>query len=1464
MTATVRLGFLAAVLAGLSQLPLAGQVRPPQPEPPPAESRFQLAVDGKPAIVLEAIRDHLADADWDRLVPALQSVIDRGEVFLSTTPGEPMTTARAAGLKVLRSLPEPGREYYRKRYDPVAKALLDQATKTADPQPLLDLLARYPETTPAAAAQEQLGRLLARRDRDAESAAAFGQFAARQPVEKWSAETLYLAGGSLARVGSADPLAGQVKKRLLEVAGGGVIVGERKLTRDDVAKDLAGPRVAPPAGVPLPLPLWKKPATTSEELRARIDEAASGLRRQGRLIPPGPAPALVRLPLEGKERDAVLVRTFDGLQAFDRASGELLWQATPGLGLADLLRDPATAQAARLWLSGYGTPSTVLFDNSRLGRFATDATRAFLVEDVPYLANPAPFAPAVPVPAALADAVENNRLLCVGLGSGKVLWEAGGKADPSLAGWFLGTPLVLGDTLLTLHEQNRELRLVRLDAKTGKVLRVHPLGALAGSLNHGNDRRRAFQLVVAGDRLLVPTASGALLALALPGLDVAWLYQYGEAAAEPPRLPFPRVPTTFPQPGYAYEPLAEGDLVVYAGPDSRKIHALDPATGAPRWTAAAEETDRVVGPLLPGGLVVLGEKGVRLLDRKTGQVRWSTPPLSPLGSGLAFGNRFLLPVAGPVDGAEFVVLDLETGKPTAGTRIPAGVPLGGVHAVGADVAMSGPGGVALLPQLASVRTRLEKDVEKAGAEGLAARLELAEVDHQLGNLDRAVTNARKVLDAKPDAPLLPRARDLLFRLLAEAVRTDPARFGKHRDELTSLADVAIPADAPAAVQDQMKQLRRERQRVLLPLLAEGFLRERQPGPAVEAALRLVAEEPADALLDGSAVGQRVSARAFAAGVVLAALETNDPAVLKRLTDGDPMTISPALPLGTAADGVHLRRARSLAEKDAAAADRLLARLARDGRAEHAAQALDDRHRIALKENRFADVAALARDLAGRFPEAKVAAAGEEPRTGKQVLEALAADKRVAPFLAEPKTVGKWKVAEEPAGPLPSTYPLTLLPFESGLPSETFALEMDGAGRNLAFTAPRADKPAATLALPASRVVQEHFSLLSYMDRIRTTQAGRALLVPLGEHLLAIDSGTRKLLWGKNTLGPRAAEVGTVGVAWLNMEAGWYSATYPEGLTLVKGVPVACVGAVVVAATPDGLEGLDVETGRTLWQRRDLAGAYLLVAVGQKFLAVEYRGFTPGASRWLHAADGSPAAGPDRAGTLARARMLHGGRALTVTDGTKLAVIDLAAEEPAWQKELPAGSVVLRSRVLGVFGWVEPTGDVRLLDLATRRELATTKLDAANRDVEGGTILADGANLYVATANKKRAGDALNTQSLFSTVVPVQQARATGLLLAFHQGKLAWQVESPGMYVALAPDGDAPLVVLSISRVRQVGGQPQSEQTLVVLDRRTGKRLYDKTTTERAPRQLLGLTWRPEPAQVELVGTAGRLKFTPDE
>ena len=67
----------------------------------------------------------------------------------------------------------------------------------------------------------------------------------------------------------------------------------------------------------------------------------------------------------------------------------------------------------------------------------------------------------------------SNRLAAYELTSeGKLLWEVGGSStdDPSLTEtFFLGAPLPFGERLYVLGETKGEIRLIVLDARTGKL-----------------------------------------------------------------------------------------------------------------------------------------------------------------------------------------------------------------------------------------------------------------------------------------------------------------------------------------------------------------------------------------------------------------------------------------------------------------------------------------------------------------------------------------------------------------------------------------------------------------------------------------------------------------------------------------------------------------------------------------------------------------------------------------------------------------------------------------------------------------------------------------------------------------------------------------------------------------------------------------------------------------------------------
>ena len=119
---------------------------------------------------------------------------------------------------------------------------------------------------------------------------------------------------------------------------------------------------------------------------------------------------------------------------------------------------------------------SLIYENSTLGTLSTDNHLVFFIDDLALPPHPQFMQNFMwggqPNFGALADAVSHNRLLAVGLGSGKRVWQAGGrgeKAGELADAFFLGAPLPLGGKLYTLVEIRSELKLVCLNATDGKV-----------------------------------------------------------------------------------------------------------------------------------------------------------------------------------------------------------------------------------------------------------------------------------------------------------------------------------------------------------------------------------------------------------------------------------------------------------------------------------------------------------------------------------------------------------------------------------------------------------------------------------------------------------------------------------------------------------------------------------------------------------------------------------------------------------------------------------------------------------------------------------------------------------------------------------------------------------------------------------------------------------------------------------
>src|SRR5262249_23255134 len=136
---------------------------------------------------------------------------------------------------------------------------------------------------------------------------------------------------------------------------------------------------------------------------------------------------------------------------------------------------------------------------------------------------------------ALADAVHHNRLLAVGLESGKRVWQAGGrgeKAGELADAFFLGAPLPLGGKLYTPLEVHSELKLVCLNASDGKISWTQKLASVRDPITRDVGRRLQSVNLAFGDGILVcPTNSGAVLGVDLLTHSLIWAHPYHKVAA---------------------------------------------------------------------------------------------------------------------------------------------------------------------------------------------------------------------------------------------------------------------------------------------------------------------------------------------------------------------------------------------------------------------------------------------------------------------------------------------------------------------------------------------------------------------------------------------------------------------------------------------------------------------------------------------------------------------------------------------------------------------------------------------------------------------------------------------------------------------------------------------------------------------------------------------------------------------
>jgi outer membrane protein assembly factor BamB len=716
-----RASVCVALLALLLTLPAAGQPTPPaKPTAMPGEkskdvtpfsSGLNLPVEAEVPQKLEAVHDYIKAKEWEKATQVLQAILDaREDVLLASRSQTPegktavvWGSLRKEARGLLATLPPEGLQYYEVAYGAQARNLLREARTRNDPELLAAVAERYLCTEAGIEAVSQLADFHLDRGRPLLAAMYFERLLTHPAAGKLPLVTHFKAALALARSGDKEA-AELVWKRLADKAPDGLVLGGKGVSLEQLRKELN--RAAAAAEVPQPAdwPIYRgspmrsgRAADGTPDLRARWEvptlsesvtrawlRVATGMQEARRApVLPGSFPIVTG--------DRVIYRSQRGVEAVRLKTGALDWVAPSDWSLDALAADPSHLPHLDSWITSYlQAPGTdypqVLWENSVLGMLGTDGNLVYAVEDIPIPPYPSNY-PAFIARAGLGlhfafapfltNSLYHSRLLAIDIGSGKVVWEQGGRKDaeaaaraevlgettaaapPLFNSFFLGPPLPLGGKLYLLAEKDQDVRLLCLDAAGGDVVWSQLLAVAKNRMLLDGGRRMQAAALAYGDGVLVcPTNAGGIFAVDLLSHGLLWAQVYREQPP-PPKMtdqpPFPRGrnpvrpvwPTSPPNISTDWQvtaPIISQGRVVFAAPDEGSLHCLSLRDGTPLWKAAHSDGDQYLAAVTGDRVLVVGQAECRILDLADGRVLARLETGLPSGQGVLGDGVYYLPL----------------------------------------------------------------------------------------------------------------------------------------------------------------------------------------------------------------------------------------------------------------------------------------------------------------------------------------------------------------------------------------------------------------------------------------------------------------------------------------------------------------------------------------------------------------------------------------------------------------------------------------------------------------------------------------------------------------------------------------------------------------------------------------------------------------------------------------------------
>lgn len=1435
---------------------------PTKGEPEQFPQSAKLARDRRADAVLETARAQLRQKDFAAAIVALQELLDGPNAFAGGAASVPSFVEEANRL--LREMPVAGREAYERLHGVEANRLWQTAVQDGRLDALREVAARFGATTAGWSALRDLAARHVDRGEWSLAASASSKLS-QHPYSTVTRETGWIARWVLAE--SRLPTHEHAARELWQQS-------RKRLESSPVPAGATGKNLAEWLEKQLPSVSGERPA--SEDWRASLGMAPSGhsVLQHAAELDGEPATWLNEIVADWNRYDVpalpsaqplvvgdVVVSRFAHpakVIAVDARRGKLLWEQplTGSLGstASDLqrhpgIRTPLVEELQRRW-----------FGDSVRGRMTSDGRRLFLVRDLDDLdLKPG------------AGSRLRNHLEAWDMATGERRWRIGSSVNEPPTGfeglYFLGPPLVSEGLLYVVAQRELQVALWVLRASDGQLEWTLPLAETDRRQFKDPDWRHvACPVTWASGRLICPTGAGCFVAVDPVTRSLAWSVRFerddissatGFIATDRDR-PFAsrwweswREVTLVERSELKVEdhpsPLASRpSTLLLASPESRSLRAVQAQTGEVLWRAKFDEPLFMATSDL--SVLVFERNRVIGIDPANGRERWRSVLPVPDGPGDWIGASYVCPTQGGwsiIDSATGQVRQSEDGfwwdvdlghkkSSPAKWLVPT---TGRLLRVGSRWAVLTPSQFGLFENIAD-RQAAASERMRTKPEDAAARIELAEIARQFGDLDEAEKLVRPLLNETDAAQ---KAASQMRTVLLRRLNSQPSEHSRLGEELLRLS-----SGESSESETRVALIEAARKSGNLVATLRGVLdllgMEASDDDIVGHVFNMPGQEPKTSQEHVENV-LHVRRDRWAQGViadVLAragepirtqldlllqerrqqALDSADPFALQSLAERLsclPMGRDLRMQLsGRTSSGVGYLKTSLALREIAQGTDRVAA-----------AQAW---YRLGLLHDFRSEPLEAAdcyRELRDRFADVKL----PEGHSSAEWLADVMPDSMIGRALTDgprdpwPNRLPKITSQDEPHDDI-YCY---LIPIESRDSSwRRMSVSVERQGKKVRFTA-AGQRGLWELPLPASNSPYRHD-----WSTHRGWGLGPLLVLQVGDSLFGIQpldergETNAKLLWTVSAgpyeeTGAHQMLPAQLGV---RLDTFRHLDRYEQPVLDV----VQASAGLLCYRTRNRLIAIDPATGERLWTRNHLHPQVSISGDGERVVLrnlvtreIEVRRGFDG-KLLSHRFDESDASTIVLEHDHLRLSS-HSGKPNENVATMKLHCDDLVRGETLWQREHPAGSVVLRideSRL----GLVEPAGVLRFVSLADGRELSKHAVEMP-KPLSVAHAFSDDLRLYVILSRPVTEMSWLNTQQDRGSY---RRPLLNGSLLAFDRRSLKplWTIPAKNLPFAIDQPPDAPFFVLPYKRPSDDSADGQhSDGVLHLIDKRTGQEvLFD--------------------------------------